>query len=96
VRSRLGYALTRLLVGKTDTGDWTFNSPEIVGNIAASALASTYHPHERTTGDIFSEASNFWESDAAGNIVKEFWPDVKRHFRKHRNDAPLASGSAGL
>jgi hypothetical protein len=96
VHGRLLYALTRMVVGKSDAGVWVFNSPEIVGNIAAASLASTYHPHERTTGDIFSEASNFWESDAAGNIIKEFWPDVKRHFRKHQNDAPLASGATGF
>jgi hypothetical protein len=92
VHGRLLYALSRMVVGKSDTGVWTFNSPEIVGNIAAASLASTYHPHQRTTGDILSEASNFWESDAVGNVIKEFWPDIKRHFGKHHNEAPLAAG----
>jgi hypothetical protein len=96
VHSRLLYALSRMVVGKTDAGAWTFNSPEILGNIMAATVASSYHPHERTTGDIFSEASNFWESDVAGNMIKEFWPDVKRHFRKHNNDAPLAGSAAGF
>jgi hypothetical protein len=93
-RTRLLYALSRLAVGKNDAGNWTFNKPEILGNIMAASLASTYHPHERTVGDIISEAGNFWESDAVGNIIKEFWPDVKRHFNHHNNAAPLATGPA--
>jgi hypothetical protein len=91
VRSRLLYALSRMVVSKSDAGNWTFNSPEILGNIFAASVASTYHPHERTAGDVLSEASNFWESDIAGNIIKEFWPDIKRHVGKHRDDSPLAA-----
>lgn len=92
-RSRLFYALSRMFVCKDNEGHWTFNAPEIVGNISAAELAQSYHPHQRTQGDVFSEAGNFWESDVAGNIIKEFWPDVKRHFKRHDNDSPLASAA---
>lgn len=94
--SRLFYALSRMFVCKNNEGQWTFNNPEIVGNLMAAELAQTYHPYQRTTGDVLSEAGNFWESDVAGNIIKEFWPDVKRHFRKHNNDAPLATSASGF
>ena len=89
-RSRLLYAVSRMVIGKADDGDWTFNKPEILGNLMAASLASTYHPHQRTAGDIISEAGNFWESDVVGNIIKEFWPDVKRHFKHRGNYAVLA------
>ena len=91
VRSRLFYALSRMFVCKDNEGHWTFNAPEIVGNISAAELAQSYHPHQRTQGDVFSEAGNFWESDVAGNVIKEFWPDVKRHFKRHKGATPLAS-----
>jgi hypothetical protein len=94
VHTRLLYALSRMFVCRNNNGNWTFNSPEIVGNIMAATAASSYHPHQRTTGDIAEEAGNFWESDVVGNIIKEFWPDAKRHFEKHNKDAPLATGSA--
>jgi hypothetical protein len=89
-RKRLLFALSRMVIGKADDGDWTFNKPEILGNLLAASLASTYHPHERTAGDIVSEAGNFWESDVVGNIIKEFWPDVKRHLKHHDDGVPLA------
>lgn len=96
IHSRIWYALSRMLVCKNNAGQWTFNSPEIIGNITAAEIAQSYHPHQRTQGDVFSEAGNFWESDVAGNVIKEFWPDVKRHFKHHTNDAPLAGAAAGL
>jgi hypothetical protein len=96
VHSRLLYALSRMFVCKNNAGEWTFNSPEIVGNIMAAEFTQSYHPHQRTQGDVISEAGNFWESDVAGNIIKEFWPDVKRHFQHHTNGAPLAGSAAGL
>jgi hypothetical protein len=30
-------------------------------------------------------------TDGFSNVLKEFWPDVKRKFRKHRNQDALVS-----
>jgi hypothetical protein len=65
----------------------TFNVNEWIGNPVAAIAASSYHPHQRTTGDIASEAGSFILSDAIGQELKEFWPDVKRHFTKKHDEA---------
>jgi hypothetical protein len=84
ISSRLLYAIDRIVVCKNNHGDWTFNVNEFVGNPLAALAASSYHPHERTVGDMASQASSFIISDTVGQVVKEFWPDVKRKwFKKH-------------
>jgi hypothetical protein len=91
-KSRLFYALTRMLVGKNDAGHWTFNAPEIIGNSLAATAAMSYHPHQRTLGDAVQQAGSFWEADVVGNIMKEFWPDIKRHFSsKHSKGSSNSS-----
>jgi hypothetical protein len=36
-------------------------------------------------------------TDAFSQVLKEFWPDVKRHFKKKREDVEAArSGLSGL
>jgi len=85
VKSRFGYALGHIFVAKNDTGHTTFNSPEIIGNAMASTVALAYHPHERTAGDAFNQfAYTYIAPDIFGQILKEFWPDVKlKLFHKH-------------
>lgn len=86
VASRAWYALDRIFVCKNNHGNMTFNVNEWVGNPVAALAASSYHPHQRTTGDIASEAGSFILSDAIGQELKEFWPDVKHHFTKKHDE----------
>jgi hypothetical protein len=81
--SRLWYAVSRIAVCKNDRGNWTFNVNEFVGNSSAALLASSYHPQQRTLGDIGSQAITFTVSDTIGQVLKEFWPDVKKKLVKH-------------
>jgi hypothetical protein len=85
--SRAWYALDRIFVCKNNHGNMTFNVNEWIGNPVAAIAASSYHPHQRTTGDIASEAGSFILSDAIGQELKEFWPDVKHHFTKKHDEA---------
>jgi hypothetical protein len=85
VKSRFGYALGHIFVARTDKGQTTFNSPEIIGNAMASIAAMAYHPHERTANDAMNQfAFTYIAPDMFGQVLKEFWPDVKlKLFRKH-------------
>lgn len=85
IRSRLFYSISRLFVCKDDNGNLTFNYPEFVGNSMAALTTRAYHPHERTIGDGLDQLGNYLETDLAGQILKEFWPDIKR--RMHRRKA---------
>jgi hypothetical protein len=80
IAGRTFYALSRIIVCKTDSGRTALNANEFVGNSLASLATLAYHPHERTAGDAATQAATFILTDAAGQVMKEFWPDVKRKF----------------
>jgi hypothetical protein len=84
--SRFFYALSRIFVCKTDTGKVSFNAPELVGNSLASIAGLSYHVHERTAGDAATQFATYIATDTAGQIMKEFWPDIKRHMKKNHTD----------
>jgi hypothetical protein len=74
---RTGYALTRVVVTRSDAGNEVFNSSEVVGAGASAGLSSLYYPvRERS----FSNTADQWGLnvgiDALSFVVKEFWPDV--------------------
>jgi hypothetical protein len=78
-RKRTWYAVTRVLVTRTDNGNPMFNFSEIVGSGAAAGVGSLYYPsHYRTwtkvgqrwlTSDLIDCFNFFW---------KEYWPDVNK------------------
>ncbi len=84
-RSR--YALTRILVTRTDSGNARFNFSEVVGNCAATAISNAYNPDTRDASENLEKLGMQLGTDAISNVLKEFWPDVKRRLH-HRNPAP--------
>jgi hypothetical protein len=85
-KSRLFYAVSHIVVSKNDSGHATFNSPEVLGNALASLTVMSYHPHERTLrAGLYQWGVTYIGSDMVGQILKEFWPDIKRKlFHKER------------
>jgi hypothetical protein len=82
---RLWYAVNHIVVSKNDHGVTTFNSPEILGNALASLTVMSYHSHERTLGGgLYQWGVTYIGADMVGQILKEFWPDVKRHYSHKR------------
>jgi hypothetical protein len=76
---RSGYAVTRLLVTRTDSGSQNFNFSEIIGNGAGAGISSLYYPASQRT---WTKTGQKWLTqvsiDGAFNIFKEFWPDINR------------------
>jgi hypothetical protein len=78
-RKRSWYAVTRVLVTRTDNGNPTFNFSEIVGSGAAAGLSTVYYPKQYQTwtkvgqkwltSDLI-DCFNFW--------WKEWWPSVNK------------------
>jgi hypothetical protein len=85
VPSRIGYAVSRIFICKSDKGTNMFNVNEFVGNSAAAIAVSAYHPHERTAGDMASQWESYVLTDMAGQVMKEFWPDIKKAMSKHKH-----------
>lgn len=81
---RAWYAGTRVLVGRTDDGRNTFNWSEILGTVITASLTNAYYPRrDRGFTDTVSRSFGGVSSDAASNVLREFWPDIKRVFVKH-------------
>lgn len=76
---RTGYALSRVVVTKTDSGRQSFNWSEVVGNAFEAGLSNAYYPaQERGARQTAINWGAQIESAALNNIAKEFWPDIRR------------------
>ncbi len=82
--SRLYYAVSRILVTRTDSGKETFNFSEMIGNGVAAGIALSYYPDARSVPDYLQNWGVQLGTDAVSQVLKEFWPDVKRRwYEKH-------------
>ncbi|HLH38275.1 MAG TPA: hypothetical protein VKX39_03935 [Bryobacteraceae bacterium] len=76
---RAAYAMSRVLITKTDAGKLRFNNSEIEGNLIAASLGNLYYPSgSRSAGDTFDKFGINVVSDAGFNVLREFWPDMRR------------------
>jgi len=74
---RTGYAVSRLLITRTNSGKTTFNISEVVGGGAAAGIGNAYYPKEYNP---WVKTYQRWGTqvglDGVFNVLKEFWPDV--------------------
>ena len=78
---RTGYALSRAVVTRTNSGAEVFNISEVFGSGAASGLSNLYYPSaSRSVGNTMTEWGLDVGIDAASFWVKEFWPDINRRI----------------
>jgi hypothetical protein len=88
---RLFYAVSRIIVTKTDKGETSVNWSELMGNAAASGIGLSYYPDSRNPGDYVENWATQLGTDAFSQVLKEFWPDVKKWLRRKRGvDAPMS------
>jgi hypothetical protein len=86
-RSRLMYAMSRLFITRGDSGKSQFNYSEIVGAATSVAISNAYYPDGRTVGNAVTRYGEQLGFDAASNVLKEFWPSLKRKLpRRLRGD----------
>jgi hypothetical protein len=85
VKSRLAYSLTRVLVAKTDSGRPCLNVAEILGNGIGASISNLYYPTEQGFGQTFTRMGTQIATDSLSNVLKEFWPDIKRKFSKKKD-----------
>jgi hypothetical protein len=89
IKGRLFYAATRVIVTRTDAGNWRFNFSEFLGNGTVAALGNAYYPDARGFDPTMQRMFTQIGTDAISGVLKEFWPDIKNHWlAKHpRNNA---------
>jgi hypothetical protein len=78
---RVFYALSRVVVARSDFGKPMFNYAEFVGTTSSALLETTYHfERDESPGAISSRIFVSIGSDAAWNLMNEFLPDVAKHL----------------
>jgi len=84
VKHRILYAVGRIFVTRTDSGLAQLNYSEFLGSSTA-AVISTYSYHPKEDRDL-STAASVWGSevgfDTLNNLIKEFWPDIRRKLHR--------------
>jgi hypothetical protein len=85
LKGRTWYALTRIVISRTDSGHNEFNVSEWGGNAAAVAISNAYYPDTRTVSANVQRLFIACGTDAFSNVLKEFWPDVKRKLQRKKN-----------
>jgi hypothetical protein len=84
---RTGYAVSRIVVTRTDSGHSQFNFSEVFGSAASAAISTySYHPSADRT---LSNTASVWGTQVAYDTltitIKEFWPDIRRKLTKKKN-----------
>lgn len=85
---RVGHALNRTVITRTDAGKDTFNYAGIIGMGMGIALSNAYYPPASVNGTEMGK--RFGTSLASAgllNILPEFWPDIRQKFF-HRKPKP--------
>jgi hypothetical protein len=91
VKGRIGYALSRVIITDKDGGGKQFAYSEWLGNATGVAISQAYHPDNRTATDATTLLLEQVGTDAISQVLKEFWPDIKRKWftKKHPVTASL-------
>jgi hypothetical protein len=91
---RTGYALSRLVITKSDSGGTRINVSELLGNDLGAGVSDAYYPRpERTWGKTGAKWGTQIGVDGISNVLKEFWPDIYQRI-SHTGRAK-ANGSTG-
>jgi hypothetical protein len=82
---RARYALSRVVITKTDSGRNTFNLSEIAGNGMEAGLANLYYPpQERSLHNTAVNWATQLEAACLNNLFREFWPDIRRKVLRQK------------
>ena len=80
---RLGYAVSRIVITRSDSGGEQFNYSEIFGSAISAGISTySYHPSsDRTLSNTLGVWSSQVGYDTISTVIKEFWPDIRRRLR---------------
>ena len=82
------YSIKQEFIAHTDRGGKSFNFSNVLGALTAGGISNLYYPaDDRGFGLTMSRAGIALAYGAAGGLVEEFGPDVRRKlFGKHSKD----------
>ncbi|HZS49399.1 MAG TPA: hypothetical protein VFA54_00950 [Bryobacterales bacterium] len=86
-RARLNHALVSAVMGRsTRTGNATPAVGRFSGAITSGFVSRTWQPARlRTASGGIASAGVSLGADAGANVVREFWPEIRRFFGRRSN-----------
>jgi hypothetical protein len=82
---RVEHALGAVVVTRTDTGRSSIGTSRLASALGAAFLSNQWYPDRlNTAGQGFMQGGIILGFDAAGNILSEFWPDLKKLVHRGR------------
>ncbi len=101
VRNDLGfggsvkYALRRVFVTRSDSGDPVFNWSGLLGMAGAEGLANAYYPgNYRSVANTFSRFGFDMLGNAGGNLLRQYWPRINHKLQLvPQQTAPAATSN---
>jgi hypothetical protein len=95
IANRIAYAASRALIGRSDSGWSVINNSVIASQFTEAAIANAYIPYRnQTAGGTIENALIGIAGVAEGNILKEFWPDIKEFVSRHTTNRWIKRGMA--
>lgn len=89
---RVGYALSRVAVTRTDGGATSFNYAGVLGMGMGIGLSNAYYPEASVSGkEVATRFGTSFAAAALGNLLPEFWPDIHERFFHRKPRAPSAA-----
>lgn len=88
-RQSVKYAAVRVLRTRSDDGQSVTNFAGLLGPLAGEAVANTYYPEgSRDIGDTFIRYSADLGWRFAGNLLKQYWPNINKKLRLAPHGSP--------
>jgi hypothetical protein len=81
--SRIGYAVTRVIIARTDSGKPVFNASQVFGQLGQAGISLTYYPSEdRDVRGLFVGWAVNQGYNIGWNQLKEFTPDLGAYMKR--------------
>ncbi|MGA3203893.1 MAG: hypothetical protein ABSF12_15510 [Bryobacteraceae bacterium] len=81
---RIGYAISRSVITRTDAGDPTFNFANVLGSAMSAGLSNAYYPAvSKTTSVSLTNLGTGIAGSGLANLMPELGPDVGRWIKRH-------------
>jgi len=86
VMHRIAYAMSRVVITRRDSGRDSFNFSGVLGMGMGIGLSNAYYPPASISGaEMGSRVLTSLASSALGNLLPEFWPDVRAKLAHYRH-----------
>jgi hypothetical protein len=92
---RIGYALSRAVITRRDSGGWTFNKSQAIGSFVAGEISTTYYPsQDRNLNGVALNCAVDLVYKGGYNVLSEYYPDLLALLHGGKRSVTAASTPA--